>query len=483
MHELGWGSPNYHARPDVIAMELSPASDLWMLAQTMVHIWTRQPASTNPSQLPGYMPLRKLLARCLSPSPSERPSANQVFQHAQAELAQLETDPDSMHNHIQTMNTTHDELTVACTALCNPIDAESPPDTEMLPLMHKMFSWLTQHAPGLGFWQHPASFQPDSMWSGLLWKSRELAAKLDWFLLDTDMCVRLVEEKTDKEKELWEKLEQDLLAGQMAVLRVIMQYWSAQCAQNKQFGVDTAFIASQVIKAVCPHSILPPPVGKNDGVLFKELVLAVQVLLGVQKPLPLLVRPMQCVQKDQPTESQPTNQQKQVVTASEGAGELDDIEKMLVDLEKRQEAATMKEEVAAVAVAHQVEEAVHEREETTTLEAELLSSLALTHPHLLPLLRAHTQSVPSTLGLPPSAPQNSTEKLPQEREQGGKLQQDKEQRGKLQREKEQGGKSQRGKEQGEMLVEEKTDKEKKLREVEQEINQDLSVLEGWDVAS
>ena len=325
------------------------------------------------------------------------------------------------------------------------------------------------------------------MWSGLLWKSRELAAKLDWFLLDIDMCVRLVEEKTDKEKELWEKLEQDLLAGQMAVLRVIMQYWSAQCAQNKQFGVDTAFIASQVIEAVCPHSILPPPVGKNDGVLFKELVLAVQVLLGVQKPLPLLVRPMQCVQKDQPTESQPTNQQKQVVTASEGAGELDDIEKMLVDLEKRQEAATMKEEVAAVAVAvavaHKVEEAVHEREETTTLEAELLPSLALTHPHLLPLLQAHTQSVPPTLGLPPSAPQNSTEseKLPQEKEQGGKLQ----------REKEQGGKLQREKEQGEMLVEEKTDKEKELRVVvevvEQEVNQALStgrlaVLEGWDVA-
>ena len=74
VHELGWGSPNYHARPDVMKCILSAASDMWMLAQTMIHIWTRQEATTNPSVVPEDIPLRSQLESCFSPNPEDRPS-------------------------------------------------------------------------------------------------------------------------------------------------------------------------------------------------------------------------------------------------------------------------------------------------------------------------------------------------------------------------------------------------------------------------
>ena len=89
VHDMGWGSPNYHARPDVMAMVLTTASDLWMLAQTMIHIWTRTPASCNPSAVPEQMPLKQQLVRCLSPNPDERPTASEMVYHAHHELQVL----------------------------------------------------------------------------------------------------------------------------------------------------------------------------------------------------------------------------------------------------------------------------------------------------------------------------------------------------------------------------------------------------------
>ena len=89
VHDMGWGSPNYHARPDVMAMVLTTASDLWMLAQTMIHIWTRTPANCNPSAVPEEVPLKQQLVRCLSPNPDERPTASEMVYHAHQELQVL----------------------------------------------------------------------------------------------------------------------------------------------------------------------------------------------------------------------------------------------------------------------------------------------------------------------------------------------------------------------------------------------------------
>ena len=37
---IGWGSPMYHSRPDVIGKNITVASDMWMLAQTSGHMWS-----------------------------------------------------------------------------------------------------------------------------------------------------------------------------------------------------------------------------------------------------------------------------------------------------------------------------------------------------------------------------------------------------------------------------------------------------------
>lgn len=85
-HELGWGSPHYHCRPDVMAQMLSTKSDMWMLAQLACHMWTGKMPSTNPGKLPTSMPLFELFERCLSDSPKDRPSAATVLGAIRQEL-------------------------------------------------------------------------------------------------------------------------------------------------------------------------------------------------------------------------------------------------------------------------------------------------------------------------------------------------------------------------------------------------------------
>jgi len=86
VHELGWGSPMYHARPDVLAQSISPKSDMWMLAQTAIHMWNHKAATTNPSPVPEDIPLRHFLVSCLSSSPAERPDVTELLWHIKAEL-------------------------------------------------------------------------------------------------------------------------------------------------------------------------------------------------------------------------------------------------------------------------------------------------------------------------------------------------------------------------------------------------------------
>eukprot|EP00656_Telonema_subtile_P003310 TRINITY_DN11510_c0_g1_i2.p1 TRINITY_DN11510_c0_g1~~TRINITY_DN11510_c0_g1_i2.p1 ORF type:complete len:197 (-),score=56.01 TRINITY_DN11510_c0_g1_i2:240-830(-) len=78
-HELGWGSPHYHCRPDVMSQMLSTKSDMWMLAQLAHHMWTGMQPSSNPGRLSTKMPLYALLQRCLSEKPKDRPSAASVL--------------------------------------------------------------------------------------------------------------------------------------------------------------------------------------------------------------------------------------------------------------------------------------------------------------------------------------------------------------------------------------------------------------------
>ena len=77
--ESGWGCPRYHAKPDVEKLEMSPKSDMWMLAQTAIHMWTREGATCNPSPLPESIPLRELLQRCFSVNPASRPTAEEML--------------------------------------------------------------------------------------------------------------------------------------------------------------------------------------------------------------------------------------------------------------------------------------------------------------------------------------------------------------------------------------------------------------------
>lgn len=78
-HDLGWGCPKYHAKPDVEKFEMTCASDLWMLAQTAIHMWTSESATCNPSPMPDAIPLRDVLQRCFSSTPANRPSAHELL--------------------------------------------------------------------------------------------------------------------------------------------------------------------------------------------------------------------------------------------------------------------------------------------------------------------------------------------------------------------------------------------------------------------
>lgn len=82
VNELGWGSPMYHARPDVMKKNITCASDIWMFAQTAIHLWQQQPATSNPSPMPYDIPMIELLQQCLSVNHQERPSAEVALREA-----------------------------------------------------------------------------------------------------------------------------------------------------------------------------------------------------------------------------------------------------------------------------------------------------------------------------------------------------------------------------------------------------------------
>lgn len=82
VNELGWGSPMYHARPDVMKKNITYASDIWMFAQTAIHLWQQQPATFNPSPMPHDIPMIELLQQCLSVNPSDRPTAEVALREA-----------------------------------------------------------------------------------------------------------------------------------------------------------------------------------------------------------------------------------------------------------------------------------------------------------------------------------------------------------------------------------------------------------------
>eukprot|EP00658_Telonema_sp_P-2_P025428 TRINITY_DN2023_c0_g2_i2.p1 TRINITY_DN2023_c0_g2~~TRINITY_DN2023_c0_g2_i2.p1 ORF type:complete len:459 (-),score=96.03 TRINITY_DN2023_c0_g2_i2:982-2358(-) len=80
VHDLGWGSPEYHARPDVMRQDITFKSDLWMAAMTAIHLWTGSPPRCNPpSSLPPEMPMEAMLTRCVSVTPRERPTAAEAL--------------------------------------------------------------------------------------------------------------------------------------------------------------------------------------------------------------------------------------------------------------------------------------------------------------------------------------------------------------------------------------------------------------------
>ena len=93
VHELGWGSPNYHARCDVIKQQLTTASDMWMFAQTAIHLWTRTAASTNPSTIPLDLPMKQMFRKCFSVRPQDRPTASEFLVEVQRQLEWLANKP------------------------------------------------------------------------------------------------------------------------------------------------------------------------------------------------------------------------------------------------------------------------------------------------------------------------------------------------------------------------------------------------------
>jgi len=86
VHEMGWGSPNYHAKPDVMKQNVTFASDLWMVAQTAIHLWVQEEARSNPSPMPRDIPMRQLLQRCFEHAPEDRPTAQEMLTQCRREL-------------------------------------------------------------------------------------------------------------------------------------------------------------------------------------------------------------------------------------------------------------------------------------------------------------------------------------------------------------------------------------------------------------
>lgn len=286
VHELGWGSPNYHARPDVMAMELTEASDTWMLAQTMIHIWSREGAATNPSTVPLQLPLRKLIVRCLSLNPAERPTAANLAACAQQEITSLASNPGQIEQAIETEQAAHSHLLEDLSTMKQRLAPESQLDDDILNTLHKAFGWLTANTAAAGFWFHPRSFQPDAIWSGVLWQVREILQHFDG-LLDHETCEQLVESPYTT-KVLQERLNTKVSSGKRAVLQLVVDYWKQVHIDDRRY--DTALIAAEMVTMTCPRDVLAPPMGTSDGELFHFLIAAMQVLIGA-KPVPLAVPP------------------------------------------------------------------------------------------------------------------------------------------------------------------------------------------------
>jgi len=103
-HELGWGAPMYHARPDVMNQNLTTASDMWMVAQTAVHLWSCEKAVTNPSPLPRGIPLQELLQRCTATDPKDRPTAQEALAMVQQSKKWNKIDGSITHSHMRETN-------------------------------------------------------------------------------------------------------------------------------------------------------------------------------------------------------------------------------------------------------------------------------------------------------------------------------------------------------------------------------------------
>jgi len=93
VHEQGWGSPMYHAKPDVMQQRMTVKSDLWMMGQTAIHLWSGQPANCNPSPIPSDIPLKSLVQRCLSSKPDGRPSAAEALAECSKALQAVGSPP------------------------------------------------------------------------------------------------------------------------------------------------------------------------------------------------------------------------------------------------------------------------------------------------------------------------------------------------------------------------------------------------------
>eukprot|EP00656_Telonema_subtile_P008931 TRINITY_DN14176_c0_g11_i1.p1 TRINITY_DN14176_c0_g11~~TRINITY_DN14176_c0_g11_i1.p1 ORF type:complete len:522 (-),score=101.30 TRINITY_DN14176_c0_g11_i1:147-1712(-) len=77
--EVGWGHPQYHCIPDVMSASSDFKSDLWMLAQTAIHLWTGAEPKHNPDRLPSNIPLKDILQSCYNSRPGQRPSASEFL--------------------------------------------------------------------------------------------------------------------------------------------------------------------------------------------------------------------------------------------------------------------------------------------------------------------------------------------------------------------------------------------------------------------
>ena len=98
----GQGHPLYHCKPD-ISSQLTPASDVWMVAQTCYQMWTGLEPTANPAQLPEDMPLYQTLLECLGYDAASRPSIDQLLNQIQEAKRQLSGDQGQRQCDLATM--------------------------------------------------------------------------------------------------------------------------------------------------------------------------------------------------------------------------------------------------------------------------------------------------------------------------------------------------------------------------------------------